>query len=1460
MTEKLRSLGLCLGASTVSIVKMEQIRNHDTVNTADGRPRIIDYSVHTHEGDPKNTLADVFSKLDADSFDRIAATGRKFRRFVNLTSISEPEAVEHAYRYVKPPEVDCPAVVSAGGETFMVYVLDRSGRISNVITGNKCASGTGEFFLQQIRRLNVSLDEAAKWAAIEEPHHVSGRCSVFCKSDCTHATNKGIPKSQVTAGLCKMMANKILELLKKVDRRNIMIAGGTAHNRMMLEYLQEEIPGLIVPDQAPYFEATGAALWALENHTAPYPGQSDLFLKEVTSFDSLPPLQDSLKMVEFKTIQTGRIQRNDICILGLDVGSTTTKAVLMRKTDNVMLASVYLRTNGDPVGASRKCYRSILDQVKQQIDPAQISIIGLGVCGSGRQIAGLHALTDGVINEIIAHATAAVYFDPKVDTIFEIGGQDAKYTYITNAVASDYAMNEACSAGTGSFLEESAFETLGVKMEDIADVALRGKRPPNFNDQCAAFIASDIKNAIHEGVDHEDIVAGLVYSVCMNYSNRVKGNRPVGEKVFMQGGVCYNRAVPLAMASLVGKPIIVPPEPGLMGAFGVALEVKKRIQNSLMAETHFDLQTLEKRQVTYEKEFTCGGGKEKCDRRCEIAMINIEGKKYPFGGACNRYYNLRQNVRYDVQKLDLVRMRQQLIFEKYGAKPLKDSATSSKGTIAFNRSFLVNSYYPLYSNFFRSLGYDVVLPDVPSQEGIDQRNASFCYPVELAHGFFYTLLDSDNSPDYIFLPHFKAVPIGNDTDSSSQSQVCPLVQGETFYLQTTFRKKIAQLDKQGTRLLAPLIDLSGGVENARAPLVETAIQMGINRKQANRAFEIALQQQVQCLAEMKSVGRNVLADLEADPEKFAVVLFSRPYNGFAEEAHMGIPNKFASRGVRIIPIDFLDLDDERSKRHMYWGMGKLIMKAGRFVKRHPQLFGTYITNFSCGPDSFVVGYFRDMMGRKPSLTLELDSHTADAGLETRVEAFLDIIHAYRQLIAKNQIKAKKKIFTPARTILENGTANVITSAGKMLSMTDPRVTVLLPSMGRYGSEAFAAILKSYGFNAKAHRESDEAVLKLGRANTTCKECLPLILTTGSLLSYIRNGKRDDEVLVYFFATGSGPCRFGQYYIFMEDLVKRLELPDVALFALTSENSYVGLDNDFERRGWWAVIVSDVIEDIRSMLLTNAEDTTTAMAVFDQEWQKILLEMEKGQWDSLEHQLTQTARCFRGIPLKQAPETVPVVTLAGEIFVRRDALSRQYLTERLAEKGFATICSPVAEWVLYCNYMVDQGLNPDNLSIMEKLKLKIRNKFQARYERRIKSILSGSGLVHAEPLNMKTIINNASPFISKNLPGEAVLTVGGSMAEVVTHSCGVIAIGPFGCMPNRLSEAILNETMNSRDKLESEPKNKSLRAVLTDVDSLPFLAIESDGSPFPQLITAKLETFCLRAERLHQRILAVRRNH
>ncbi|HDT15281.1 MAG TPA: activase, partial [Firmicutes bacterium] len=525
------TVGVCLGASTISAVKLRKETGHGI---------IVEKVIRKHhEGNPKDEFASVIKAIETNGC-RVLVTGRSFRDFVTIPSITEPEASEYALEYVnKDKKKKYDALVSAGGETFMVYRLDGDGKVAGISTGNKCASGTGEFFLQQIKRMNLGINEAIDAAEKGTVYSVSGRCSVFCKSDCTHALNKGVPVSDVTAGLCKMIGDKITELIIKIPHERIMVVGGTSLNRVVMSHVKNALKSIDIPDEASYFEALGAALAAFEKGVAL---PENYFNRDHSSFAALPPLKDAEKLVKFNESEKGIAVSGDKGIIGLDVGSTTTKAVLLRVSDDKILSSVYLRTNGNPIEASRQCYYHILDE----LDGIDVRITGIGVTGSGRQIAALYSLTDGVINEIIAHAAAAVHFDPEVDTIFEIGGQDAKYTHLTNSVASDYAMNEACSAGTGSFLEEAAFESFNVDYKEIADMAVKGENPPNFSDQCAAFISSDIKNASHEGIGKNDILAGLVYSICFNYVNRVKGHRPVGSKVFMQGGVCYNRAVPLA--------------------------------------------------------------------------------------------------------------------------------------------------------------------------------------------------------------------------------------------------------------------------------------------------------------------------------------------------------------------------------------------------------------------------------------------------------------------------------------------------------------------------------------------------------------------------------------------------------------------------------------------------------------------------------------------------------------------------------------------------------------------------------------------------------------------------------------------------------------------------------------------------------------------------------------------------
>ena len=297
---------------------------------------------------------------------------------------------------------------------------------------------------------------------------------MFCKSDCTHALNKGIDKGLVVAGLCKMIADKTTELLSKQSAaggsRNIMVIGGVSQNHTVINFIKEAYPDLYIPEEASYFEALGASLKGLESeHNF---DKNNIFKHNSSNFATLEPLDSNHAKVTFKSLERAEANAGDECLLGLDVGSTTTKAVIVRANDNALLASVYLRTNGNPVQASVDCYKELKKQIANPV-----KITGLGTTGSGRHIAALHALTEGVVNEIIAHAVAAAYFDKDVDTIFEIGGQDAKYTHLTNGIASDYAMNEACSAGTGSFLEEAAKETLNIYYKDIGDIAFTASSP-----------------------------------------------------------------------------------------------------------------------------------------------------------------------------------------------------------------------------------------------------------------------------------------------------------------------------------------------------------------------------------------------------------------------------------------------------------------------------------------------------------------------------------------------------------------------------------------------------------------------------------------------------------------------------------------------------------------------------------------------------------------------------------------------------------------------------------------------------------------------------------------------------------------------------------------------------------------------------------------------------------------------
>ncbi len=1427
-------IGACLGASSISLVRIKY--ENDSSNGADKRIRIEDALTVQHNGDPRTVFKEKLSGFSRGLIP-VVVTGRKFRKLVKFTNIPEPEATEHAFTFLKKDNENYSAVASLGGETFMVYTLDEEGKISNVITKNQCASGTGEFFLQQIKRMDIGIDEVVKIAEGAEPFKVSGRCSVFCKSDCTHALNKGVKKSEVASGLSQMMAEKVEDLLKKVNPGRVMAVCGVTKNSVVMNFLKEKIPDIIIPPEAAYFEALGAALYGIGHDVKMIEDSNDIFIPRKSSFVFHRPLEEYKDRVRFEFAERGKAKDGDECILGLDVGSTTTKAVVMRLADNKVLGSAYLYTHGDPVAASGKCNSELLRQI-----PERIKITGLGTTGSGRQIAGLHALTEGVVNEIVAHAAAAVYYDPEVDTIFEIGGQDAKYTYIVNKVPADYAMNEACSAGTGSFIEESAHESLGIKVTDIEPIAMSAETPPNFSDQCSAFISSDIKTAQQENLNKEDIVAGLVYSICMNYVNRVKGNRPAGKKIFMQGGVCYNKAIPIAMAALTDKEIIVPPDPGLMGAFGVALEIKERIELGLMKRGAFNLKELAERKVEYRKPFICVGGRERCDLACPINLVVVEGKTYPFGGACNKYYNVVNKTKVDADKYDYVKKRQELMYVKYAPSAcLPDDAK----TVGINQSFHTHTIYPLYYNFFTALGFKVVLSEKVDEKGLERENTSFCYPAQLSLGLFADLISKN--PDYYFMPEiFEMYVEDAEHHRIDFNSTCVFVSGEPFYLKQAFKDMIPE-----EKIIMPYFNFASGFAGEEEKFLKIAAQLGVEDEiKSKEAFQFAVKMQEEYQKELFATGSEFLEFIANHPDETAIVMVGRPYNAFTEHANKGIPKKFASRGVYVVPFDMFDYRGQAVDDNQYWEGGKKILKSARIIKDHPQLFATYVSNFSCGPDSMLLTTFRSIMGTKPSLTLELDGHTADAGINTRIDAALDIIKNYRRVQHKIT-DPDYSDFTAAKIIFDSEQGYFITSAGEKIPLSDPRIDILIPSMGDLAAPMFAAGLRSQGFNAVALPEGNPEILKLGRSVSSGKECLPLLLCVGSLLDYIEHKWDGKQYIAFFIVQGAGNCRLGQYPVFIREIIKKKRLKNVATMILMNDDGFAGLGPNFALRGIQTIFVSDVLDDVRSGIMAHAADPEEGLKIFYSEFDKLNRVFEHEPDD-----IYKALKKFSVTLKKNVPSKIPIrhakyIALSGEIYVRRDHFSHKWLNKHFAQKGFILKDAYISEWVYYVDYLLKRKLLEPDTTYRQKLERLIRMGYMRIAEYRIKKILSRSGYYKFSLTNVEALLKRSAHIIPLEYKGETGLTLGAALHETMDKYCGVINLGPFGCMPTRLTESLAAAEMKVENKIYAEKlvnQNYKLPEIFNGKMNIPFLTIETDGNVYPQVIEARLETFTLQAER------------
>lgn len=922
--------------------------------------------------------------------------GKAFGHALGFPFVNEFRAIGEGMGLLYP---EVRTVFEMGGESskYIRFELGEEGlRVVDYEVNGECAAGTGLFFDQQVERIEVRVEEVGNLVReAKRCASIAGRCSVFAKTDMIHAQQRGFTPPEILKGLCEAVVRNFKGTVVKGKpiQSQVALIGGMSCNQGIVDAFRSVFEfqdgHFFVPEIGLWIGAIGVAYIGFRQSESDSKGFHHIHLEEphtqikVSSPQEYPytrPLS-----LEKAVLLRDRVVPFQFCseepvsaFLGLDIGSVSTNLALITPEGD-LIHGIYEMTRGKPIEVVKTCLRQM-----QEAIGGRVRILGVGTTGSGRELVGALVGADVIKDEITAHTRGALHISRRflnkdVDTIFEIGGQDSKFISIRNGAVVDFALNEACSAGTGSFLEEQAHQ-LGVSIRnEFAHLALQAKRPLKLGERCTVFMGKEMAFYLQQGVPKPDILAGLAYSVAQNYLSRVVKKRPLGKTIFFQGGTAYNDAVVAAFATLLDREIVVPPHNGIIGAIGVGLLARDWFFAS-QSKTRFRGWNLEK--IPFKRrEFTC----QACSNRCAIEEFSIDQEKTYWGDKCSNRY--RKRIKTDRRPVlpNLIRFREELVREIR-----EHSFISSKeihGEIGFPFALFFHDRFPFWKAYWETLGYRVVDSFPTTREliasGIEIAVAEPCFPIQVAHGHVHSVATSYPDLQYIFFPNTV-----NEEDPlhSVASFLCPWVQ--TLPL---VARQAQALEPFVNRFFYPRVHFREGWEKVESQLFQEVRHLGISRSMHKKAVKTAYRVQRAFREKIQEMGQKVFQTIR-DSFIPVIVLLGRPYNLYDPGLNLSIPHKLIDLyGQNVVPMDFLPIEavDIRSIHdHMFWNYGRRILQTARFTRDYPNMHLIYISNFKCGPDSYIRHYVEEASG-KPFLFLQLDAHSNDAGVMTRIEAFLE---------------------------------------------------------------------------------------------------------------------------------------------------------------------------------------------------------------------------------------------------------------------------------------------------------------------------------------------------------------------------------------------------------------------------------------------------------------------------------------
>ncbi|MCR5288803.1 MAG: acyl-CoA dehydratase activase [Treponema sp.] len=980
-----------------------------------------------HHGRILTAMEKAFSKLALpDEVILVAITGSNsqslIRHISDFPSLGEIPAIVEGVRFTVP---NAGSIIDIGAQGAR-FITDIKKAVPLFSINEHCAGGTGSFFEDQMSRLGMKIEDySAIVAQAKSVPRLSGRCAVFAKTDIIHRQQEGVSTPDILLGLCHaMIRNYKATIVKNLPiEKPVVFTGGVTQNNGAVQAIYEifslDSQELIIPQNPLYMASLGAALKAEKTMKVGelYTLFDNAYAAAKTD-STLRPLSLIKNAYYTDPVATGSIPQKG-CSLGIDIGSTSTDLVVI-DTAGKLIDFQYLRTAGSPETAVRTGLASIKERF------GEISFNSVGVTGSGRERIGRMIGADAIRDEISAQAKGACFWTPDADTVFEIGGQDSKYIFIKDGEVQDFMMNKICAAGTGSFIEEQAGR-MDIPLADFGRLALSSTAPAELGERCTVFIETAIDTAAGNGASMADIAAGLCHSVVRNYVTKVVGEHKVGNHIVLQGGVAYNPGIVAAFKLAFGDRLTVSPCFSISGAFGAALLAQ---------------------EVTKGK------------------TSNFKGYDFP------SQYDATQTVS-DVVKTN------SSFYEQSAKLLMKDYVKErdpQKKTVGIPYALMMHKFFPMANAFFKTLGFNVLLTQATNEETI-RRSQQYaqgetCYPVKLMYGHFVELLEA--GVDYIFMPNVHTVK--HEKSQVKHNYGCVYMQNAAKVI-----AQILKLKEKGITLLNPTFDLDMGKTAMAQAMVGVGKQLGYPIPKCTQAMMCGGMAVMQQQKAVEKLGKELLAQIK--PDEKVLVLITRNYGMADPVLNMGIPKLLLERGHKVITLEHLpahDVDLSDDYPNLYWPFGQHIISGAKLVAHHPNLYAVYLTNHGCGPDTMLSYLFKEEMGDKPYLQIEVDEHFSQVGVITRIEAFL------------NSLSHRPAVCVPVDFKLE-----AVTHRTVALSHTpDTSKKMYIPECGLYSYYIASFYEKVYGVKTEIAAPIDRKTILNGRGMTTTKEYLPFVALLG----------------------------------------------------------------------------------------------------------------------------------------------------------------------------------------------------------------------------------------------------------------------------------------------------------------------------------------------------------------------------